>query len=104
MRYEDNDDDGEMHLAFSAGVRNTSDDYFPQVHMAIKPVDHKGAKVGHELFNQFEPLAPKSGKIFNPGAWGLYAKDMKNGAFIISLSFYLPVENYSAEATPVKED
>ena len=103
LRLEDHDN-GEMNLSFSAGVRNTSDDYIPQVHMAIKPVDHKGAKVGHSLFDEKAPLAPKSGKIFNPGAWDLYAKDMKNGAFIISLSFYLPVENYSAEATPVKED
>ena len=72
--------------------------------MQIKPVDHKGAKVGHSLFDEKAPLAPKSGRIFNPGAWELHAKDMINGAFIISTSCYLLVENYSAEATPVKED
>jgi hypothetical protein len=95
-------DDGEMDLEFYAGVRNTSDDYIARAQISVKAMDQRDAQIDDTI--DYEALAAKSGRIFSPSFWGLKYGKMKNGAFVISSSVFLPIESYSAEGTPVKED
>lgn len=95
-------DDGDMELEFFAGVRNTSDEYIARAQISVKAMDQRDAQIEDTI--DYEALAAKSGKVFTPSFWGLKYGKMKNGAFVISASVFLPIESYSAEGTPIKED
>ena len=95
-------DDGDMELEFYAGVRNTSDEYIARAQISVKAMDQRDAQIEDTI--DYEALAAKSGKVFTPSFWGLKYGKMKNGAFVISASVFLPIESYSAEGTPIKED
>jgi hypothetical protein len=101
LRLKDTDE-GEMDLEFYGGVRNTSEDYITRAQISVKAMDQRDAQIDDTI--DYEALAAKSGRTFRPSFWGLKYGKMKNGAFVISASVFLPIESYSAEGTPVKED
>lgn len=96
------DDDGNMDLEFAAGVKNTSDDYISRVQVTMKAMDQRDAQIMEDL--SYETLPPKSIKAMRPGFWGLAPGKMKNGQFVVTASVFLPVESFTAEATPVLSD
>ena len=97
VRGKDNDE-GEMELEFKAGIRNTSDQYIARAQMTTKARDPRDAQIDDNV--DYEALPAKTGKVFEPSFWGLKYGKLKNGSFNVSASVFLPVDTYSAEATP----
>jgi len=93
------DDDGNMDLVFAAGVKNTSDDYISRVQITMKAMDQRDAQIEEDV--RAETLPPKAITTIQPYMWGLAPGKMKNGQFVVTASVFLPIESYTAEATPV---
>ena len=101
LRKKDNDD-GEMELEFTAGIRNTSDDYIAKAQVTVKAMDQRDAQIEDNV--DYCHLPAKSGKVFTPSFWGLKYGKLKNGEFKVTASVFLPISNYSAEAVPALSD
>jgi hypothetical protein len=96
------DDDGKMDLEFSAGIRNTSDQFIAKAQVSVKAMDQRDAQV-EDSYDASE-LPAKTGKNYNPSFWGLKYGKLKNGEFKASASIWLPIDSYAGEATPKLSD
>ena len=48
----------------------------------------------------YEALPGKSSKTFTPSFWGLKPGKIKNGTINVTASVFVPIETFTAEATP----
>ena len=97
-----NDDDGEMDLEFSAGIRNTSEQYIAKAQVTVKAMDQRDAQVEDSV--DWSELPAKTGKVYSPSFYGLKYGKLKNGEFKASASVFLPIDTYAVEATPKYSD
>tara|TARA_Y100000768_G_scaffold385778_1_gene372635 strand:+ start:864 stop:1592 length:729 start_codon:yes stop_codon:yes gene_type:complete len=97
-----NNDEGEMDLEFAAGIRNTSDDYIARAQVTVKAMDQRDAQVDDNV--DYYELPAKTGRVFTPSFWSLKYGKLKNGAFNVSASVYLPIAQFAAEGTPKLSD
>lgn len=97
-----NNDDGEMDIEFSAGIRNTSEQYIAKAQVTVKAMDQRDAQI--EDSYDYSELPAKTGKVYSPSFYGLKYGKLKNGEFKASASVFLPIDTYAVEATPKYSD
>ena len=97
-----NSDDGECDIEIRAGMRNTSDDFIARGQITLKLMDQRDAQI--EESQDYEAFPAKSGKVFQPSFWGIKPGKIKNATINVTASVYVPVETYTAEATPTLSD
>jgi hypothetical protein len=93
-----NNDEGECDIEIRAGMRNTSDNFIARGQVTLKLMDQRDAELESSV--DYEAFPAKAGHVFQPSFWGLAPGKIKNASFTVTASVFVPVENYTAEATP----
>ena len=95
---KENNDEGEAEFEMYLGIRNTSDSYIARAQTTLKVMDQRDAQI--EDTYDYRELPAKSSITFNPSFWGLQPGKIKNGTFNVTASVFVPINTYTAEATP----
>lgn len=95
---KENNDEGEAEFEMYLGIRNTSDSYIARAQTTLKVMDQRDAQI--EDTYDYRELPAKSSVTFNPSFWGLQPGKIKNGTFNVTASVFVPIDTYTAEATP----
>jgi len=96
------DDDGEVEVALSIGIRNVSDTYFERVTAKFVLFDQEGAEVDRD--DTYNSLAPRCGRVLEPRCWSLKPGRLKNCIGKITIHVHQPVGYYSDDIMLTKED
>ena len=97
LRMKDSDE-GEAEFEIVTSIRNTSDSYIARAQTTLKLMDQRDAQLEDTM--DYEALPGKSSKTFNPSFWGLKPGKIKNGTINVTASVFVPIETFTAEATP----
>ena len=97
LRMKDSDD-GDAEFEIITSIRNTSDSYIARAQTTLKLMDQRDAQLEDTM--DYEALPAKSSKTFQPSFWGLKPGKIKNGTINVTASVFVPIETFTAEATP----
>ena len=101
LRMKDTDD-GDAEFEMVSSIRNTSDSYIARAQTTLKLMDQRDAQL--EDTYDYRELPAKSSMTFTPSFWGLKPGKIKNGTINVTASVFVPIETYTAEATPKPSD
>ena len=101
LRMKDSDD-GDAEFEMVSGIRNTSDSYIARAQTTLKLMDQRDAQL--EDTYDYRELPAKSSMTFTPSFWGLKPGKIKNGTINVTASVFVPIDTYTAEATPKPSD
>jgi len=87
------DDDGDVRLEFSLGIRNISDTYFERVTVKFSIFDQEGAEV--DRAEAYTYLAPHSGRVLEPSFYSLKKGRLRNCTGKLTLHVHQPVSYYT---------
>ena len=97
LRMKDSDD-GDAEFEIYSSVRNTSDDFIARAQTTLKLMDQRDAQL--EDTQDYRELPAKSSVTFEPSFWGLKPGKIKNGSIVVTASVFVPIDTFTAEATP----
>ena len=97
-----NSDDGDAEFEMTISIRNTSDSYIARAQTTLKLMDQRDAQLEDTM--DYRELPAKSSMTFTPSFWGLKPGKIKNGTINVTASVFVPIETYTAEATPGPSD
>jgi hypothetical protein len=97
LRMKDSDD-GDAEFEIFTSIRNTSDSYIARAQTTLKLMDQRDAQLEDTM--DYRELPAKSSMTFNPSFWGLKPGKIKNGTINVTASVFVPIETFTAEATP----
>ena len=101
LRMKDTDD-GDAEFEMVSSIRNTSDSYIARAQTTLKLMDQRDAQL--EDTYDYRELPAKSSMTFTPSFWGLKPGKIKNGTINVTASVFVPIDTYTAEATPKPSD
>ena len=95
------DDDGDIRVELSIGIRNISDIYFERVTANFSIFDQEGAEVDRD--SNYASLAPHASKILTPSFYSLKAGRLKNCTGKLTIHVHQPIGSHS-EAVPIENE
>lgn len=101
-RDKPDEDSGDVGLNIRVGVRNKSEEYIDRVEIKAVLLDQEDSEI--DTTSSYEPMAPNTSRIFEPGFWGCKAGKLRNATIKVSISIYIPVADYTASAVATREE